>query len=43
MQHDLKNGWIAKRNGKGFDIFKDGEFIFYAARLKTAKISIKSY
>ncbi|WP_443698611.1 hypothetical protein [Pseudomonas sp.] len=37
MDHKLANGFTAKPNGKGFDVFKDGEFQFYSIRLKCAK------
>jgi hypothetical protein len=40
MTHDLGKGWTAKRVGKGFDVFKQGEFKFHAIRLKTAKAQI---
>jgi hypothetical protein len=40
MTHDLKNGWTAKRNGKGFDVFRYGVFQFYSCRLKAAKTEI---
>lgn len=37
QQHILSNGYMAVRNGKGFDVYKDGEFKLYAIRLKVAK------
>lgn len=35
--HTLDNGYTAVRNGKGFDVSKDGQFKFYTIRLKCAK------
>lgn len=35
--HILPNGFTATRNGKGFDVYKNGVFHFTACRLKIAK------
>lgn len=42
MTYDLGNGWTAKRNGKLFDVFKNGVFQFSTARLKFAKAQARA-
>jgi hypothetical protein len=42
MAHDLGNGWTATKNGKTFDVYKDGVFQFNTARLKFAKSYAKA-
>lgn len=36
-EHILKNGYVAIKNGKHFDIYKDGNFLYETERLKFAK------
>jgi len=43
MDHVLSNGFTAKANGKGFDLYKNGIFICYAIRLKVAKEYAKQH
>ena len=41
MTHDLGNVWIAKKVGKQYEVFHNGEFQFRTARLKIAKTHAK--
>lgn len=37
MDHDLGNGWTAKKVGKLYEVYHHGVFKFSAVRLKCAK------
>lgn len=41
MEHDLGKGWIAKKVGKLYEVYKDGVFQFSSVRLKCAKLRAK--
>lgn len=41
MEHDLGNGWVAKKVGKLYEVYKDGIWQFCTARLKFAKLHAK--